>query len=274
MGLINKKRAEVNIVATMIIFAIMISALGVLYSQIAPTILGYNAETRSANQEFIFLNIANSVDGLIPSSQGSQNRVHILSNNGFFNMQNGSLIDIKVNDSNGNILAELANSIGLFTATINGTFQAKSGYTYFNRIFNENSYLMNETTDINNYYVGKVKYTYNQALYSLYFKSRLNIVETSPNNYVLTITVIKMTFITSNGVALDFPIISNEWTLRLRRLASIISTTTVAGIQGPILVGHSINGDSSKTPVYSLGSNSAGINLTIKFIVVPILFTV
>ncbi|MHA2033650.1 MAG: hypothetical protein ACW99Q_30145, partial [Candidatus Kariarchaeaceae archaeon] len=94
----KSRRGTTNVIATMLIFIIMISAMGLLYSRISPTIFGFEANTQASNQEFVMFSIANAVIDLASSAEDSQNRVKIFSNDAVYALNDGYELDITISD--------------------------------------------------------------------------------------------------------------------------------------------------------------------------------
>jgi FlaG/FlaF family flagellin (archaellin) len=274
----KSRRAVSNIVATMLIFALMVIAMGILYSTISPTILGFDAKARSANQEFIFLTIGDEVNSLASSPVGSQGRVPITSVGGYYDIGPGH--SLYVNITAANVLidpdANYTQAIGEFTAQVNGSFQYEGGTKYLSRLNSEDVLLHDDTRELNTNYVAKADYRYGSALFTLYPMAWLDIVSTG-TSYTVTITIIQLDYITFNPgggepVTVDFPIEKDEWTLRLRKLSPKIITNTTIPVSGPYKISHSIDGNSSITPQYSFGSD--GTNITFRIVIIPILFSI
>ncbi len=276
--IIRNRRGVANIVATMIIFAMMIVSMGILYSQISPTVLGYNARTLSTNQEFILLSIENEMEDLASSPKDAQTRINVISNNAKYDVNNGYSLKVGVYDSANTIVGNnFTANMGLFMIDIDGTFQHEANDRYLSRIANEDSMIQNDSSSINTNFVSKVSYRYDNAHYEMYSRARVDIVRTAtvPNDvYVVTITVVQIYFETyAGGGVIDFPIQDSEFTLRLRRMESIISpSVTATGIDGTFTIRHSFDGIAG--PNYSFGAGSVGADVTVNFIVIPILFSI
>lgn len=271
--MLKSKRATTNVIATMLIFIIMIAAMGVLYSRISPTIFGFEATTQANNQEFVMYSIANAVTDLVSSAEDAQNRVKIISKEAIYSVNTGYLLDIDIDDGNGQ-LASLNTNIGSFTANVSAEFQSRTGTNYFGRNTNENSFVNQNSTTADNF-VSKVEYGDNFARFSLYFTSRIEISEQLPNGqYDISIIIVKLEF--SPDFAndpLDFPVDLDEWTLRLRRRASIITEFPGQLVTGDLTISHSVSGEPKPDGTY-ITSNLNGELINIKFIEVPILLTI
>lgn len=260
----------------MLIFGIMVVAMGILYSTISPTILGFDAKARSANQEFIFLSIGDGVNSLATSPVGSQGRVSITSSGGYYDLGTGYELYLKVTDVDDTVLVNKTQSIGEFTAQVNGSFQYSGGTKYLSRLNSEDVLLQNDTRELNTNYVAKVEYRYGSAIFTLYPMAWLDIVSTATGFYTVTITIIQLDSIKFDNTAasVDFPIEKDEWTLRLRKLSPIITTsTTPIAVPGPYKISHSINGNSTIAPEYFFGTATDNI-ITFRIVVIPILFSI
>ncbi len=269
------KHAISNIVATILIFMVMIVSLGYLYTLITPTLLGYEAKTNSTNQRFVMENIMSSIEDLYSSPEGTQSRIHIVSNGAVYNMSTGHALYINVTDSSGALIdasAEFSANVGDFNAIVNGSFQYESGTEYFTRHIFENVLLQNDTREINSNFISKANYEYSQAEYILIPLSYIDIISTGTNQYTVTFMVLQFTFSVYLGSMVDFPKNIDEWTLRLSRQGSIVTTVTAINVPGPFSIYHAIDGDSSNTPVYTFGSGG-NHDITLRFVTVPILFS-
>lgn len=256
----------------MLIFIIMISAMGILYSRISPTIFGFEANTQANNQEFVMYSVANAVTDLVSSPEDAENRVKILSKDAIYSVNNGHALDISINDSNG-IFANTATPIdlGSFTANVSAAFQGRSGTNYFGKNFNEDSYINENDTDSFNF-VSKVEYVNDEALFSLYFRSRIHVSDKLPNSneYDITIIIVRLDFQSGPNFA-DFPVTLDEWSLRLRRSPSIITSFPTITVSNLITVSYTIDGI-PKTDIQI--DNLDGADVNVKFIEVPILLTI
>ncbi len=270
----KSRRAVTNIVATMLIFGLMVVAMGILYSTISPTILGFDAKARSANQEFIFLTIGDEINSLATAPVGSQGRVSIVSSDGFYDIGPGPSLYLNITDAAGALidpLAETTQSIGEFTAQVNGSFQYSGGTNYLSRLNSENVLLLDDNRELNTNYVAKAEYRYGSALFSLYPMSWVDIVSTSAG-YTVTVSIVKLDYTLFHEGTVDFPVQKDEWTLRLRKLSPTITEST-SNVPGPYTISHSINGNSSITPQYTFGT-AANYDVTIRIVVIPILFSI
>jgi hypothetical protein len=251
----------------MLIFAIMVASMGVLYSRITPTLFGYEAEVKSTNQEFVFLSIGNTMQQLIASAEGSQGRVHIISNQAIYSVDTGQEVQIQVNDSVTGLLNSTSREyIGVFNADVDGVFSAQANPVFLNEGVNEDSLLSGDNTNYQSSFLSKVKYSSSSASFSLYIKPRIDLTTISAGNYLLTITMVKVTYDKfADGTAIDFPVELDEWTLRLRRGAANITSDSIPALTGDIVVGDNFGGSVSF-------SATPGDSLTIKFIEIPIKF--
>jgi hypothetical protein len=228
----------------------MISAMGLLYSRISPTIFGFEANTQASNQEFVMFSIANAVIDLASSAEDSQNRVKIFSNDAVYALNDGYELDISISDGGvGPPLAGLITKIGSFTANVSAAFQGRSGTNYFGKIFNEDTFINQNDTEAFNF-VSKVIYSKDVAHFSLYFRSRIEVSNQLPNGeYDITIIVVKM----------------------VRRMPSNITNFPVQTVNGDLTISHSTSGTSKSDITYT---NLDGEDINIKFIEIPILFTI
>jgi hypothetical protein len=257
----------------MLIFALMVTSMGVLYARISPTLFGFEAKTQSTNQEFVLLTISNTMQELIGSAENSQGRVHIISNQAIYSVNPGIRLQIDV-DYNGTPYSSVPTNIGTFTANVSGVYDTQAEPVYLNERTNELSYLSGDLAGIDSRnvskpsYVSKVTYQRRFANFSLFFKARLDLTNTTQSDYVLTITIVSITYNTEAGDPIDFPLDNEEWTLRLRRKATVPQTPV---INQPITNENITVSDNFGTNVIIPGFNP-GDTLTIRYIQIPILF--
>lgn len=245
----------------------MITSMGVLYSRISPTLFGFEAHTQSSNQEFVLLTISNTMQELIGSAENSQGRIHIISNQAVYSVNPGRNLQIDVHNA-GAVYSSTPTNIGTFTANVSGVYDTQAEPVYLNERANELSFLSGDSAGIDPSYVSKVTYQRRSANFSLFFKARVDLTNTTLTNYVLTITIVSITYNTEAGDPIDFPLDNEEWTLRLRRRATIISTTAPAVItNGSIIIA-----DNFGAPITLTGFNPGVDTLTVRFIQIPILF--
>ncbi|MHA2033589.1 MAG: hypothetical protein ACW99Q_29830, partial [Candidatus Kariarchaeaceae archaeon] len=171
-------------------------------------------------------------------------------------------------------LAGLITKIGSFTANVSAAFQGRSGTNYFGKIFNEDTFINQNDTEAFNF-VSKVIYSKDVAHFSLYFRSRIEVSNQLPNGeYDITIIVVRMVYNPSptlDGTPIDFPVELDEWSLRLRRKPSNITIFPVQTVNGDLTISHSTSGTSKSDITYT---SLDGANINIKFIEIPILFTI
>lgn len=156
----------------------MVIAMGILYSTISPTILGFDAKARNSNQEFIFLTIGDEISSLATSPVGSQSRVPITSTGGYYDVGPGHRLYLNITDVDDDLIDSQAvfnQSIGEFTGQVNGSFQYMAGTNYLSRLNSEDILLLNDTRELNTNYVAKAEYRYGSAIFTIYPMSWVDI---------------------------------------------------------------------------------------------------
>lgn len=248
--------------------------MGVLYGQISPTVLGYNARTLSTNQEFILLSLENVMEDLASSPVDSQTRVNVISNGAVYDVSNGKLLEVGVYDGGNNIVDSVFyQNIGLFSIDIDGSFQYETNDKHLSRVVNEDSLLQGDSTEINTNFVSKVHYEYDSAHFEMYPRSRVDIVEISTDVFIISITIVKIYYITYNGGSpMDFPVEDEEFTLRLRRMPTQTTEVSTLATPGPFTIRHSIDAINSATE-FQFGSTN-NVDVTVRYNVIPILFSI
>ena len=198
--------------------------------------------------------------------------MHISANNAEYTISRGTRLSISI--LGGPSAITYTDNIGLFTGTVSGTFLKTSRPSILNKVYSENSYVMNDTLEEVAGYVAKGEFTLTQAQFSMYFRSRVSLVEVIPNNFLITVTMIKLTYLeASDGSPVNFPVSRDEWTLRLRRDPSIINETSfTTTADNSVILTQTIDGVSGSS--YSYPSIDNGMGVTVRLIVVPILLTI
>ena len=237
--------------------------MAVLYSKISPTIFGYEASVEASNQQFVMITVANSAIDLASSSQGSQTRVKIISQNAVYSLSNGYTLDLTLD--NGGLVASHSTQLGSFNGNITSSYHQDRGTFYYGRVSSESSLVTMNTTEATNF-VSKGVFSDTEIDFSLYFKTRMEITQRVNGDYDITFIIIKLVQLQNNY---DFPINLEEWTLRLVRQTTVITEapTFVAG--AGLTLQQSISG-TSLNPIDL--SALSGHNVNVKFIEVPIQF--
>ncbi len=224
---LNARKSGSSIIATMLVFMMMSVAMSLLYSQISPTVIGYDASSKSSNQEFTFLNIETQVAKLVSLPQSSTTQVHMLSNDASFSVNSGKQVTFAVSGQN---TSQFSTDLGLFKAEVLKNYQGVSNSHYLGRAVEENTLLTNQTITTFAFSVSRVDIKSGNATYWQYFRGNVNLVNQS-NTFTLNIFIVQIT-----ADSVDFPISAPQWTLRLTRGATVITTNSVqANTNGLVL---------------------------------------
>jgi len=255
----------------MLIFGIMIASIGVLYTQIAPTLLGYQTRTTTTNQLFIFQSISHEYMQLASSSEGTVGRVHIISDQTQYDVaQNNQLTFDITNDGVSVFGGPQSVDIGGFQATINGSFQP-ADTAILNRVADSGVFIRNNSTGAA--YMLTSDFSYSTGSFTMYFRARVDThFVTSTGTWKMTLTILQVTFLQGNdGSPVIFPIEIPEWTLRLRRQATNITQIATIPSAGAIALTQNLAGTAGPTYTYPAIS---GQPLDIEIIIIPVLFNI
>jgi hypothetical protein len=272
MRVIQNRRAVTNIIAVLLIFALMSGSMALLYSRIAPTVIGFEAESTTANQEFIFLNIQTEIDYLKNSPVNSRSQVHINSNGATYNVNPGNNLALTFTD--GNFIETIDENIGSFSAEIERNFQGIVEDRYIGNVVNEDTYVNSNLT--RNKVSSVVYMSINLGLvsYDMYLRAELNTIQ---KDDVFQFDVFFYKITVRNPNFSDFPINIDEWTVKLRKapITSDMITSEEFLLTGSnVIVTQEFNGLSDGLVEYSFEIPNDVTTIQINRIVVPIEFSI
>jgi len=271
-----RRRAISNIIATILIFAMMVVAMGVLYSRIAPVAIGFEAESSATNQEFIFLNIKNELDHLVSSSQGARSNIHITSTSTAYDL-NVTKPRLSLDLVMGATVQTVTNDLGLFEAKISRSFQEVSTSRFLGNNLAEFTLVNTKDTDFQSSAVIYFDVSTSYAVVSMYYRASVSLVQLSANVYALNIFTYTLTTNPSSPIS-DFPISLDEWTLSLLRGQTTKTNpfNLTSGTETSFTMRQSVSRYSLRNPgipldTYTFGI-TAGSTVMVNNINVPIYF--
>ncbi len=265
MKLLKNRKAASNIVATMLIFTMMVVSMALLYSRISPTVIGYSAETSANNQEFIFLNIETQVTRLATLPPSSVATVNVLSNGARYDVINGKNVTIGVGGANSTLYAT---PLGMFKAYLNKSYQDVSRSHYLADGLEENTMLMNDSSSNYVFGISRAEIKVGNATYWQYFRGKISFIQ---NNGIYTLNII---FYLIRSNAADFPLSLAQWVLKLRRGEPTITSTKIQANVNGITVNQTATHTDTSLETYNFGGIPAGTVVTVNFIEIPIYYEI
>ncbi len=218
---ILRRKAVSNIIATILIFAMMVVGMGILYSRIGPVAIGFEAESSVTNQEFIFLNIKNELDSLVGSAQGSRSNVRITSEYATYDL-NITAPRLRLDLTLGGTTNTLVNDMGLFEAKIDRPFRDVSTSRFLGNNVGETTMINTEMTDHIATGLIYMDIRTTQSTVSLYYRASADLVQFDATTYILNIFTYNLTINPASPIS-DFPITQDEWTLAMVRGPTTVS---------------------------------------------------
>ena len=267
-----RKKAASNIIATLLIASMITVSSGVLYSRIAPTLVQYNAESSSSNQELIFLAIENEINKLVLSSERAKSTVHLVAQDVVYHLNDQSLVkllnlDFRSGTNNQTINTELS----VFSAEVNQDFQSISEDNFFGNPVNENTFVNANFTDQDVFAVTSFDLEIGKATITMYYRIMVDLVKSFEQNY--TLNVFSYSLEDSPGqLHSDFPYSRSEWTLALRRGATTITTyPSIDVADGNLTISQTVTGLNENLESYSYSLENQS-HVSIRFIQIPVYF--
>lgn len=274
MRILRSRRAVSNIVATMIIFALMSVAMALLYSQISPTIIGFQAESQAANQEFIFLTVQSEVEKLITMPEDSRSQVHIISNGAVYDLE-ANAYSLGITYSDGPNSGTLSEALGSLSAQIDESFQTAAETRYLGSYVVEDTYFNTENTRDAVSSVAVMSISRSSATINLYIRAQVSLVETSTGNYDLNVYFYKLTVRPS--LSFDgFPVDADEWTLKIRRGPSTVNLAVDSFLAASttLTLTQTLDGDGTGLASDTFTVASIGNSINVNSIIIPLYLSI
>lgn len=241
----------------------MVVAMSLLYSRISPSLIGYEAETNSNNQEFIFLNIETQVARLATLPPGSVATVDILSRGAVYDVIDGKNVTIGIAGRNSTLFAT---PFGMFKASLDKRYQGVSTSHFLGDGIEENTMFINDSVENFAFGISKVEIEIGNATYWQYFRGKLDLVQTA-GSYTLNIFVYRIL-----ADPTDFPLLESQWVLRLRRGEPTITTQVVQADVNGLRINQTATHTVDPLDSYSYTDIPDGTFVTVNFIEIPIYY--
>ena len=270
----NNQKAASNIIATLLIASMITISSGVLYSRITPTLVQYNAEAISSNQELIFLSIEDEIDKLISSSERAESTVHLVAEDVLYNLNDETLnqplaLDFRTDINNQTIMSELS----VFSAEVNQEFQSVSEDNFFGNYVNESTFINTNFTKKGVAAVTSFDLEVGKATIKMYYRITIDLIKLSTQKYV--VNIFSYVFENPPGqLNSDFPYSKSEWTLTLKRGSTSISTYPLINTtDGRFIINQTVVGldKTLETYTYNLENQS---QISLRLIQIPLYFSI
>lgn len=253
------------------IFSMMVIAMGILYAQIGPLVISFEAESESTNQEFVFLEVARSVEVLAASSPNSRNHVHIISSSTTYDV-NSSANSLGLTFDAGGGPQQFTVPLGEFSAQIDKRFQTTAASGYISSLHFENTYINTEQTQNTGTSVIYRQIFTGLAEITMYNRAYGNLQQDGLLSYTYNVIVYQLTTDPNQPIS-DFPVSQDEWTLTLRKgPATVTNPFSIAIGASPMTVSQALDGNATGLDVYSY-SLPSGSTVSVNQVIIPIYFS-
>lgn len=236
--LFRKRRGVSNIIATLIIFTVMIAALSLAFSQIIPTLERFQTQSDLTLATNTFLNFNSAITRLINSPDNSSSVVRYNLPSGELNLKAGSSISLLVL-SNGDEIFSTSITKGELIFTLYGNYRSQGGPVYDIGDPTLLSYSTNNTESMTNI----VRQTFdNYKELKLFYNVFATIEETSVFDIVVNFFVLELdTILKSDGIneiSEYFPIINSQTNVKIQKASQELEESqTFELINGDLSIG-------------------------------------
>jgi len=127
--LCKSKRGVSNIISTLVIFTVMVSALGLAFAQIVPSLERFQTESDLTAATNTFLSFDSEIKKLISAPDGSSNVVRYNLDSGTLDVSQEREVFLLITAESGNLL-NYSVKPGEITYKLNGNFKGSGGVIY------------------------------------------------------------------------------------------------------------------------------------------------
>lgn len=219
--LVKSKRGISNIISTLIIFTVMVSALGLAFSQIVPSLERFQTESDLTAATNTFLSFDSEIKKLITSPDNSSSTVRYNIGNGLLDLTQERIVSLGIY-SGGTLLRNLSAIPGEVYFKLEGNFRGSGGVIYDFGSPVLLVYSTNRTTQVTNIaHQSFDGYKLMKMFYSIY----LNIEQITDTELEINFIVIHLnTTRTSEGQGEYFPLINNPTMIKIAKISQETDT--------------------------------------------------
>lgn len=219
--LLKSKRGVSNIISTLVIFTVMVSALGLAFAQIVPSLERFQTESDLTAATNTFLSFDSEIKRLINAPEGSSNVVRYNLGNGILDLSKSREIFLLISSGGSNLL-----NYSLYTGEViyklEGNFKGSGGtiYDYGSPLLIV--YSSNRTTQITN--IAHQSFNGYKIL-KLYYSLFVNIETITESELEINFIIIHLnTTRNEGGQGEYFPVINDSTMIKISKKSQIIET--------------------------------------------------
>jgi len=222
MNMMKKtKRGVTSIIATLVIFTVMVAALGVAFSQIVPSLERFQTESDLTAATNTFLSFDAEIKKLINNPTNSSSVIRYNIGNGILDLEQEREIFLIIN-SGGSELLNYSTHTGEVVYRLNGNFRGLGGAIYDFGGPQLLVYSLNRTAQMTNI----VHQSFDDyKLLKLYYSIFLNIEIVTENDLEINFMVVHLnTARIAGGQGEYFPIINTPTKIQITKIDQMIET--------------------------------------------------
>jgi len=219
--LCKSKRGVSNIISTLVIFTIMVSALGLAFSQIVPSLEKFQTESDLAAATNAFLSFDSEVRKLITAPDGSANVVRYNLESGTLDVSQEREVFLLINTGGVNLFNHSVNP-GEVSYTLNGNFKGSGGVIYDFGSPVLMVYSINRTTQMTNI----IHQSFDgYKVLKLYYSLFVNIEVVTETELEINFIVVHInTTRTEGGQGEYFPIVNDATMIKIEKTNQYVET--------------------------------------------------
>ena len=219
--LYKSKRGVSNIISTLVIFTVMVSALGLAFAQIVPSLERFQTESDLTAATNTFLSFDSEIKRLITAPDGSSNVVRYNLNNGILDLSQDREIFLLIASGGSNLLNHSLRT-GEVSYKLEGNFKGSGGVIYDFGSPLLMVYSTNRTTQVTN--IAHQSFD-GYKLLKLYYSLYVNVELITETELEINFIIIHLnTTRTEGGQGEYFPIINDSTMIKISKKSQSIET--------------------------------------------------
>lgn len=256
---LQSKRGVTSIISTLVIFTVMVAALGLAFSQIVPSLERFQTESDLTAATNTFLSFDSEIKKLVNTPENSSSVVRYNLGNGILDLTENREISFLI-QSRGSTLLNYSDTKGEVIYKLEGNFKGSGGVVYDFGSPLLLVYSLNRTAQMTNI----VHQTFDgYKLLTLHYSVFLNIEEISENALEVNLIMIHLnTEKTIDGQGEYFPIINTPTKIQMIKQSQEIETYNL-GNQADELTIVASTQDFSQNVVYPFAPSSFELTVNI-----------
>lgn len=219
--LCKSKRGVSNIISTLVIFTVMVSALGLAFAQIVPSLERFQTESDLTAATNTFLSFDSEIKKLISAPDGSSNVVRYNLDSGTLDVSQEREIFLLITSESSNLLNHSVKP-GEITYKLNGNFKGSGGVIYDFGSPLLMVYSTNRTTQMTNI----VHQSFDgYKLLKLYYSMFVNVEIITASKIEINVIIIHLnTTRTEGGQGEYFPVINDATMIKIAKMNQYVES--------------------------------------------------